>query len=216
VSDWANTFFPAVMQIEINKFSGEPIMAKVVTQHVNKGARALLKELNVPCHRFKPTVLGQVPTMATGLLAGINADSVKWDKFENPYLVDSNGARISLAAVIVYEDEIFVYNREGKDLQNVNPLPDIIGSVGFGLSSGVFKWPVEMNLLKVKCARFSDFCGVENTDGDGDTDRILNLIVVIELQEIGECKKHFVPIPKVDATMTSKLQAALLDLHAGI
>lgn len=219
MSDWVNFFFPAILQIERNKFLGEPIMATVVAQEVQRGAITLLEEHQVPCERFTPNVLGQVPIMATALLAG-NSSTIGWDNYNNPFIKTNifNGkeARVSLAVALVYEDNIFVYNRDGLDLQNLNPKLDVIGSVGFGVSAGPFKWPPEMTLKKIASVRFSDYLAVEHTDGNGDRETVIMPIVVVRLEGIDGFEQHFVPIPEINDAMTAKLQAAILAIQEGI
>lgn len=184
-------------------------MAKVIQQSVQSGALALLDTLGIRTQRFTPSIVGQVPIMATGLLTTVRAN-IEWDAFNNPYIVTEDHERVSLAAVFIHGDMMFVYNREGQDLQNWNPLPDIIGAVGFGISSGPFKWPVEMTMKKVARGLFSDYMAIEETDGEGDSRVVIMPIVVIELMEINGCEQHFVPIPEVSDSMTAKMRAAIM------
>lgn len=186
-------------------------MAKILNQYIETDAKTLLKELSVPMERFSPGVVAQIPIMATGLLAGLDA-KVEWDAYNNPFIVAEN-SRIALATVLVYENKIFVYNREGLDLQNLNEKLDVIGAIGFGISSGPFKWPVEMTMKKIKSVKFSDFMAVEETDGDGDYGLVKMPIVVVEVEDIKGLESHFIDIPEInEKTMTAKLQAAIKSL----
>lgn len=188
-------------------------MAKVVEQKVKEGALKILKQVGVNQEKFSPSIVAQVPIMATGLLAKVKPENIDFDAYNNPFILTNKGERVSLAAVIVYKNKIFVYNREGKNLQNLNEKLDVIGAIGFGISSGPFKWPNEMNIKKVKKSYFSDFYAEEITDGNGDRKKILIPIVVIELENICGLENHFINIPQVNNTQTAKLQAAIKTIN---
>lgn len=185
-------------------------MAKVLEQGVEKGAKDLLEQLGVNLENFQPNVLAQVPIMATALLSEVDNTLIEYDAYCNPYIVTNMDERVSLAAAIIYQNKIFVYNRENKDLQNLNEKLDVIGAVGFGLSSGPFKWPVEMSLSNVKSYYFSEYYAEEKTDGTDDKKIVKMPIVVVELDSIEGIENHFIDIPEINDSQTAKLQAAIM------
>jgi hypothetical protein len=189
------------------------IMAKVLEQKVKEGALNILKQIGVDIEHFTPNIVAQVPIMATGLLAKVKPGNIDFDAYNNPFILTNEGERVALALVIIYNNKIFVFNREGKNLQNLNEKLDVIGAVGFGISSGPFKWPNEMNMLKITRSYFSDFYAEEKTDGDGDKKIVLMPIVVVELENIDGLEENFIDIPNINDNQAAKLQAAIKTLN---
>lgn len=194
-------------------------MATIIAQRVESGAHKLLS--NLPVNRFSPRIIGELPIKATGLLAG--AENVEWDQYDNPFLV-LDGNRVSLAVVLTHKGQVFTYNREGaKNLHdegniNTNDRLDIIGAVGFGLSSLLYKVPQELLYKKIANVRFSDLFAVEETEGD-DLAVVKMPIVVCELECVSGCEEYFTECPDFnpDAEMqTAKLQAAILAIKENV
>jgi len=218
LSNKLNIYFWVVRLLKISYIKKVPLgkgfkMAKVLTQNVKKGALKILKQLGVEIERFSPNIIAQIAIMSTGLLAKVQPKNIEFDAYENPFILTDRDERVSLALVIIHNNKIFVYNREGKDLQNLNEKLDVIGAVGFGVSSGPFKWPNEMNMVSVKKSYFSDFYAEEKTDGNGDKKTVLMPIVVVELENIDGLEEHFIDIPNIDDNQTAKLQAAVKTLN---
>ena len=191
----------------------EIIMAKVKSQTVKKGALKILEQNGVDVKRFTPNIIAQVPIMGTALLATVKPKYIGWDQYNNPYIVSKSDERIALAAVIVCGNKIFVFNRENKELQNLNEKLDVVGAVGFGISSGPFKWPNEINNSKVTSVKFSDYYALEITDGDGDKEKVIMPIVVVNIDSMDGIEQHFINIPKENEVFTAKLNAALRELN---
>ena len=224
-------------------------MAKILTQCATTGAKQLLIDLLKTDdwksgHRL-PTIeakyLAEVPVKLTGLVT--RAKEIGWDSHGNPFIRKDDNTRVSLAAVIRCEKEIFVFDRREKYLENLNEevdivgsvdlellllfdeVPqglenpnenlDIVGSVGFGLPSLFDKVPQGLWEKPVKSVVFTDYMAQETTDGEGDLPNILMPIVIINLLSIRGYEKYFVPFRQVDLTGgTAKLQAAIMALKS--
>lgn len=223
-------------------------MAKILTQCVTTGAKQLLIDLLKTDdwksgHRL-PTIeakyLAEVPVKLTGLVT--RAKEIGWDSHGNPFIRKDDNTRVSLAAVIRCEKEIFVFDRREKYLENLNEevdivgsvdlellllfdeVPqglenpnenlDIVGSVGFGLPSLFDKVPQGLWRYPVTSVVFTDYMAVETTDGEGDLPNILMPIVVIDLLNIEGYEKYFVPVPQEDDGMSAKLKAAIRALKS--
>ena len=180
-------------------------MAKILTQCVTTGATQILIDLLKTDdwksdHQLlpnKPEYLAEAPVKLTGLVAG--AKEIGWDSYGNPFVRKDDKTRVSLAAVIRCEEEIFVFNRREEYLKHLNEEADIVGSVGFGLPSVVL----------------TDYMAQETTDGEDDLPNILMPIVIINLLSISGYEKYFVPFHQVDPTGgTAKLQAAIMALKS--
>ena len=114
-------------------------MAKILTQCATTGAKQLLIDLLKTDdwksgHRL-PTIeakyLAEVPVKLTGLVT--RAKEIGWDSHGNPFIRKDDNTRVSLAAVIRCEKEIFVFDRREKYLENLNEEVDIVGSVDLEL-----------------------------------------------------------------------------------
>ncbi|MGP1583236.1 MAG: hypothetical protein ACTTH6_03375 [Candidatus Altimarinota bacterium] len=219
-------------------------MAKILTQHATSGAKTLLLNLLKVDNDWKsghrlPTIeakyLAEVPVKLTGLVT--RAKEIGWDSHGNPFIRKDDNTRVSLAAVIRCEKEIFVFDRREKYLENLNEevdivgsvdldLPslfdevlqglenpneevDIVGSVGFGLPSLFHKVPQGLWGYPVTSVTFTDYMAVETTDGEGDLPNVWMPIVIIDLLSIEGYEKYFVPVPQEDDGMSAKLQAAI-------
>ena len=195
-------------------------MAKILTQRATTGATQLLINLlktgDWKSHHRLPTIiakhLAEVPVKLTGLVA--RAKEIGWDSYGNPFILRDETTRVSLAAVIRCGEEIFVFDRQDKDLENKNEKVDIVGSVGFGLPSLFHKVPQGLWEKPVKSVVFTDYMAVETTDGEGDLPNILMPIVVIDLLNIEGYEKYFVPVPQEDDGMSAKLKAAIRALKS--
>jgi len=224
-------------------------MAKILTQRATSGATRILIDLlktdDWKSHHRLPTIiakhLAEVPVKLTGLVA--RAKEIGWDSHGNPFIRKDDNTRVSLAAVIRCEKEIFVFDRREKYLENPNEevdivgsvdldLPslfdevpqglenpnenlDIVGSVGFGLPSLFDEVPQGLWEKPVKSVVFTDYMAVETTDGEGDLPNILMPIVIINLLSISGYEEYFVPFRQVDpAGGTAKLQAAIMALKS--
>ena len=195
-------------------------MAKILTQCVTNGAKQLLINLlktddwkSDQLPSIKADYLEEVPVKLTGLVAG--AKEIGWDSYGNPFVRKDDKTRVSLAAVIRCEEKIFVFNRRGEYLKNLNEKVDIVGSVGFGLPSFFHKVPTGLWEYPVTSVVFTDYMAQETTDGEGDLPNILMPIVIINLLSISGCEKYFVPFHQVDPTGgTAKLQAAIMALKS--
>ena len=219
-------------------------MAKILTQRTTSGAtRILIDLLKIDDwksgHRL-PTInakyLAEVPVKLTGLVA--RAKEIGWDSHGNPFIRKDDNTRVSLAAVIRCEKEIFVFDRREKYLENPNENRDIVGSVDLDLPSLFDEVPqglenpnenrdivgsVDLDLPSlfdevpqglwekpVKSVVFTDYMAVETTDGEGDLPNILMPIVVIDLLNIEGFEEYFVPFRQVGPSDgTAKLQAAI-------
>lgn len=186
-------------------------MANIVAQRVESGAQELLSK--IPTNRFSPRIVGEIAIKATGLLAG-SSESIEWDKYDNPFVV-IDGARVSLALVLTHQDKVFVYNRNGatnlhgETNTNVNEDIDIIGAIGFGVSSLLYKIPAELVTKKVANSRFSDYLALEETDGTDDKAVVKMPIVICELTDVDGVEEYFVEVPAIAEGQTAKLQAAI-------
>ena len=195
-------------------------MAKILTQRATTGAIQLLIHLlktdDWKSHHRLPTInakhLAEVPVKLTGLVA--RAKEIGWDYYGNPFILRDENTRVSLAAVIRCGAEIFVFDRQGKNLENENEKVDIIGSVGFGLSSLFHKVPQGLWGYPVKSVVFTDYMAQETTDGEGDLPNVLMPIVIIDLLSIEGYEKYFVPVPQENDGMSAKLMAALRALKS--
>ena len=167
-------------------------------------------------HHRLPTIeakyLAEVPVKLTGLVT--RAKEIGWDSYGNPFVRKDEKTRVSLAAVIRCGEEIFVFDRQGKTLENENKKADIIGSVGFGLPSLFHKVPQGLWEKPVTSVVFTDYMAQETTDGEGDLPNILMPIVVIDLLNIEGYEKYFVPVPQEDDGMSAKLKAAIRALKS--
>ncbi len=191
-------------------------MAKILTQHATSGAKTLLLNLLKVDNDWKsghklPTIevkyLAEVPVKLTGLVA--KAKEVGWDSYGNPFILRNENTRVSLAAVIRCGEKIFLFDRQDKKLENENKKVDIIGSVGFGLSSLFHKVPQGLWGYPVTSVTFTDYMAQETTDGEGDLPNVWMPIVIIDLLSIEGYEKYFVPVPQEDDGMSAKLQAAI-------
>lgn len=196
-------------------------MAKILTQCVTTGATQILIDLlktddwrsDHQLPSIKSDYLAEVPVRLTGLVAG--AKEIGWDAYGNPFVRKDDKTRVSLAAVIRCEEKIFVFNRRGEYLKNLNEKVDIVGSVGFGLPSFFHKVPTGLWEYPVTSVVFTDYMAQETTDGEGDLPNILMPIVIINLLSIKGYEKYFVPFRQVDpAGGTAKLQAAIMALKS--
>ena len=191
-------------------------MAKILTQRTTSGAtRILIDLLKIDDwksgHRL-PTInakyLAEVPVKLTGLVA--RAKEIGWDSHGNPFIRKDDNTRVSLAAVIRCEKEIFVFDRREKYLENPNENRDIVGSVDLDLPSLFDEVPQGLWEKPVKSVVFTDYMAVETTDGEGDLPNILMPIVVIDLLNIEGFEEYFVPFRQVGPSDgTAKLQAAI-------
>ena len=224
-------------------------MAKILTQHATSGAKTLLLNLLKVDNDWKsghklPTIevkyLAEVPVKLAGLVA--KAKEIGWDSYGNPFVRKDEKTRVSLAAVIRCGEEIFVFDRREKYLENPNEevdivgsvdldLPslfdevlqglenpneevDIVGSVGFGLSSLFHKVPQGLWGYPVTSVTFTDYIAQETTDGEGDLPNVWMPIVIIDLLSIEGYEKYFVPVPQENDGMSAKLRAALRALKS--
>lgn len=196
-------------------------MAKILTQHATSGAKTLLLNLLKVDNDWKsghklPTIevkyLAEVPVKLTGLVA--KAKEIGWDSYGNPFVRKDEKTRVSLAAVIRCGEEIFVFDRREKYLENLNEEVDIVGSVGFGLSSLFHKVPQGLWGYPVTSVVFTDYMTVETTDGEGDLPNVWMTIVIIDLLSIEGYEKYFVPVPQENDGMSAKLRAALRALKS--
>lgn len=196
-------------------------MAKILTQHATSGAKTLLLNLLKVDNDWKsghklPTIevkyLAEVPVKLTGLVA--KAKEIGWDSYGNPFVRKDEKTRVSLAAVIRCGEEIFVFDRREKYLENLNEEVDIVGSVGFGLSSLFHKVPQGLWGYPVTSVVFTDYMTVETTDGEGDLPNVWMPIVIIDLLSIEGYEKYFVPVPQENDGMSTKLRAALRALKS--
>ena len=196
-------------------------MAKILTQCVTTGATQILIDLlktdnwesDHQLPPIKPHYLAEVPVKLTGLVAG--AKEIGWDSYGNPFVRKDDKTRVSLAAVIRCEEEIFIFNRREEYLKNLNEKADIVGSVGFGLLSLFHKVPRGLLEYPVTSVVFTDYMAQETTDGEGDLPNILMPIVIINLLSITGYKEYFIPFRQVDpASGTAKLQAAIMALKS--
>lgn len=185
-------------------------MATIIAQRVESGAQKLLS--NLPTQRFQPRIVAEIPVKATGILAG-TAQEIEWDNYNNPYVV-VDGARVALAVVLTHENKVFVYNRDGVNIHNekntnTNVTFDIIGAVGFGVSSLFYKIPTELVMKKVAHVNISDHLAVEETDGQGDKAVVKMPIVIVEVADVIGVEEYFVEVPGIAEGQTAKLQAAI-------
>ena len=196
-------------------------MAKILTQHATSGAKTLLLNLLKVDNDWKsghklPTIevkyLAEVPVKLTGLVA--KAKEIGWDSYGNPFVRKDEKTRVSLAAVIRCGEEIFVFDRREKYLENLNEEVDIVGSVGFGLSSLFHKVPQGLWGYPVTSVTFTDYIAQETTDGEGDLPNVWMPIVIIDLLSIEGYEKYFVPVPQENDGMSAKLRAALRALKS--
>lgn len=196
-------------------------MAKILNQCATTGATQILIDLlktddRKSDHQLPPIesdYLAEVPVRLTGLVA--RAKEIGWDSHGNPFVRKDDKTRVSLAAVIRCEEKIFVFNRRGEYLKNLNEAADIVGSVGFGLSSFFHKVPQDLWAYPVTSVVLTDYMAQETTDGEGDLPNILMPIVIINLLSISGYEKYFVPFHQVDPTGgTAKLQAAIMALKS--
>ena len=116
-------------------------MAKILTQRATSGATRILIDLlktdDWKSHHRLPTIeakyLAEVPVKLTELVT--RAKEIGWDSYGNPFVRKDEKTRVSLAAVIRCEKEIFVFDRREKYLENLNENLDIVGSVDLDLPS---------------------------------------------------------------------------------
>lgn len=153
-------------------------MAKVISQMaqgLNFWAPLVTKLMGSEMWKKPPqtNLLAEVPVKLTGLTAGIK--NIKFDDFGNPYVVDEEGKyRVSSAVALVDEErKIIIFDRDKKSLENENPLPDIYGSRGFGVSAIFKKLPQKYWGLAVSSVELCDFIAIEMTDGQGDAECII-------------------------------------------
>lgn len=196
-------------------------MAKILTQHATSGAKTLLLNLLKVDNDWKsghklPTIevkyLAEVPVKLTGLVA--KAKEIGWDSYGNPFVRKDEKTRVSLAAVIRCGEEIFVFDRREKYLENLNEEVDIVGSVDLDLPSLFHKVPQGLWGYPVTSVVFTDYMTVETTDGEGDLPNVWMPIVIIDLLSIEGYEKYFVPVPQENDGMSAKLRAALRALKS--
>lgn len=183
-------------------------MAKVIAQRIESGAEKLLSNLGISVEHFAPGIVAEIPVKATGLLAGADA-RIERDAYGNPFAVTYNDERVSLAVALVHQGKVFVYNRNGKTLQNANTNIDIIGSVGFGISALFHKIPEVLAYKKVYNTYLTDYVAVEETDGQGDKAVVKMPIAIVIVSDIVGVEEHFVEVPTIAEGQTAKLQAAI-------
>lgn len=195
-------------------------MTKILTQRATSGATLILIDLLKTDdwksgHRL-PTIeakyLAEVPVKLTGLVT--RAKEIGWDSYGNPFILRNENTRVSLAAVIRCGEKIFLFDRQDKKLENENKKVDIIGSVGFGLSSLFHKVPQGLWGYPVTSVTFTDYMAQETTDGEGDLPNVWMPIVIIDLLSIEGYEKYFVPVPQENDGMSAKLKAAIRALKS--
>lgn len=183
-------------------------MAQVKNQFVTTDGKKLLESIGVSVERFAPGIVAEIPVKATGLLAGTPV-TIEFDAYGNPFAVTENDERVALAVALTHKDKVFVFNRDGKTLQNANAGIDVIGSVGFGISALFHKIPAALAYKKVASVRVTDYVAVEETDGQGDKAVVKMPIVIVEVADVVGVEEHFVEVPDIAEGQTAKLQAAI-------
>jgi hypothetical protein len=149
--------------------------------------------------------LGQLTSITTGLLASVDPQFIKRDAYGNPFIV-LNKTRISLAVAVTNCKSLLVIERIDNSQEFDNSKIDIIGSVGFGLSTWNSKVSAHFNEFKVKEIYCAEYLAIEHVSGDFPKVLIPIIIVVID-DDLGKSGMEITNI-KYDY-VTSKIRAFL-------
>ena len=180
-------------------------MAKVIKQGISPVDNTITRF--VPdVEKLQGKMMAELPAVLNAFLA-LNNFKLEVDSYGNPFIVDEKDSRISIAVAIVNGDEVCTYRRKGNEL-NLNQGVDVIGAVGYALSSLFYKLPKELWSIKVKKASLARNYAWETTDGDGDKELVKMPIILLELEENPMCS---IPILEVQ-NPTAKMQAVIEEL----
>ena len=180
-------------------------MAKVIRQGISP-YDSILAQYVPGMEKFEGKLLAELPALLNGFLA-VNNFKLEVDNYGNPYIVGEKDCRVSLAIGIVDGDKVCTYERNNSGL-NLNNGIDVIGAVGYGLSSLLHKVPEKYWGFRVKNARIAKNYAWETTDGDGDKTLIKMPIILLELEKNPMC-----PISIKDIqNPTAKMQAVIEEL----